>query len=236
MHEPLGPPYYFGPAKYRRSIRCDDVEEDANATPEDVFNEMLSPGSCPVLVKDMAKFLDGRDLRADLRRLGPRVTHSFLIRSPRATVPSLYAASLDTSRTGWTYFDPSEVGIQSLLHLYEAVAAETGSSPVVLDVDNLLGDPAKAITAFCTATDWGPFDADSMLSWTPGPLEAWDIWDGWHDNAILSDGFRPREKKGERLDQCKKTGLGPAADKEAREVAEAVMPVLEKLYSQRLRW
>ena len=38
--------------------------------------------------------------------------HTFLIRNPRKTVPSLYRASTNKQLTGWDTFDPHEAGME----------------------------------------------------------------------------------------------------------------------------
>lgn len=169
-----------------------------------------------------------------MRRLGPGVVHSFLVRSPRATVPSLYKASLDTALTGWDYFDEREVGLSSLRRMYEAVVAQQDHPAAVLDADELLGEPAAALRAFCGAVGL-PFD-EALLSWERGPLPGWDAWGGWHDGAIESTGFAARATAKGALERAKSTGLGAGADAEVCAAAERSLADYEALFAKRLRW
>lgn len=240
MHEPLSKHYYFGPQRVSERYAGQPPDTASDATPDGVFERILAAGDgergAHVVVKDMAYYLDGYDVRAAVRCLrAGDVRHAFLVRSPRATVPSLYKASLDTERTGWDYFDAREVGMESLSKLYDAVVEEEASEPVVLDSDDLIDDPTGAMRAFCGAVGL-PFDATRMLAWEEGPLPGWDTWGGWHDDAIHSTGFRPRAERGAWLRECKPTGLGVAHDAVAREAAEAAMPAFQKLHVKRLRW
>lgn len=187
LHEPFTAAYYYGPG--RRSARYEDEAVRPGSSYAAVRAQVLGPSEQPLrFVKDMAYCVDGA---LELDELGApgEVRHSFLIRHPARTVPSLHRMSLDTARTGWTYFDPTEIGYAALLGLYRALEAR-GERPVVVDADRLLAEPEGTMQAYCEAHGLD-FEL-SMLRWEPGEVEAWKAWKGWHDHAEQSAGLQRR--------------------------------------------
>ena len=43
--------------------------------------------------------------------------------------------------TGWNYFDANECGFRELWKLFKLVRTRTGSTPLVIDADDLVEDP-----------------------------------------------------------------------------------------------
>ena len=39
-----------------------------------------------------------------------------------------------------------------------------------------------------------PFD-EKMLKWEPGPVSDWDVWNGWHEDALKSAGFKKKSRQ-----------------------------------------
>ncbi|KAG7290958.1 hypothetical protein NEMBOFW57_000964 [Staphylotrichum longicolle] len=134
----------------------------------------------------------------------------------RCTIPPLSA------KTGFHHFMPSEAGYDELRRLFDYLVAEgvvfhpspspssdqqenqtngTDSPPsrgfkvTVIDADDLLDKPAEVIRAFCA--DVGIDYHDGMLRWGDEEgqrlaVEAFEKWNGFHDDAIGSTGLRAR--------------------------------------------
>lgn len=130
---------------------------------------------------------------------------AFLIRHPRRAIPSYYRCTIPplSSKTGFHSFMPSEAGYDELRRLFDYLRAEGvvggedgGAVPVtVVDADDLLDKPAEVIRAFCEAV--GVDYTDRMLRWDDEEgqrmaVEAFEKWNGFHDDAIGSTGLKAR--------------------------------------------
>jgi hypothetical protein len=142
---------------------------------------------------------------------------TFLIRHPRRAIPSYYRCTVPplSAKTGFHNFMPSEAGYDELRRLFnyllqEGVISREGrqqeqqqsgdgkSGPVkitVVDADDLLDKPAEVIRAFCE--DVGIDYHDGMLKWDDEEgqrlaVDAFEKWNGFHDDAIGSTELRAR--------------------------------------------
>ncbi|MGQ0804749.1 MAG: sulfotransferase family protein [Actinomycetota bacterium] len=167
FHEPFSVRYYYGEAK--RSDRYDEVRPDSDA---DAIVAKLEATAAerPVFVKDMAYQVLGLVDDAFLARF----VHSFLVRDPAWTVPSLAAI--------WPDFTDEEVGSDALAALVERV-----DDPVIVDGDDLRRDPAGIVNQWCARVGL-PFIAEA-LTWPPGMRPEWGLWEEWHDEVARSHGF-----------------------------------------------
>lgn len=114
----------------------------------------------------MSEFLDG-------------VTHTFLIRDPRETIPSYLKLEPDAK--------VERIGLELLHEIYTAVAERTGRQPVVVDAADLVRDPEGTVKAYCAATGI-PFVREA-LSWQPAQRPEWQPSRRWHESAAASTGF-----------------------------------------------
>jgi len=225
FHEPYGIPYYFGPE--RVSYRYRNQNTAADATFDSVTSKLTNkyPEHDFVFVKDMAYYLKGRYstlLSEDLMNF----SHSFLIRNPERAIPSLYRASVNEGRTGWTYFDESEAGFQEMYELYK-ILVDSGKTVTVIDCDDLLSDPETMMKLYCSAV--GLKFKPGMTRWEPGPQPDWDVWQGWHNDALNSTGLHPPQPQ----------RSSPKADEpvpeEVLQAARKAVPSYLELYELRLR-
>lgn len=107
------------------------------------------------------------------------VTHTFLIRDPRETIPSYLRLEPDA---------PAErIGFGLLHEIYTAVAERAGRQPVVVDAADLVRDPEGTVKAYCAATGI-PFVREA-LSWQPGQRPEWQPSRRWHETVATSTGF-----------------------------------------------
>ena len=106
-------------------------------------------------------------------------THTFIIRHPAEAIASHYALNPDLGR--------DEIGFAWLYEVFDAVRSATGTTPAVIDSDDLLDRPADTVRAYCAAVGI-PFMPDA-LSWQPGMRPDWQATDRWHQATSRTAGF-----------------------------------------------
>ncbi|MGH8933859.1 MAG: sulfotransferase family protein [Egibacteraceae bacterium] len=132
----------------------------------------------PVFFKDTT---DSRypGLLADTAFLRDDATHAFMIRHPRETIRSYYALNPAVRN--------DQIGFAHLYEIFAAVADLVGDYPVVLDAQDLVRDPERAVEAFCARVSI-PYQPEA-LSWEPGARDEWLPSARWHVDASQSRGF-----------------------------------------------
>ncbi|HRV80289.1 MAG: HAD family hydrolase [Planctomycetes bacterium] len=117
------------------------------------------------------------------------LTHAFLVRSPRAMLRSLLAV-LPNPRL-------EDTGLPQQVALFEAVLAQQGTPPPVVDSASLLKNPEAVLRRLCDRLGVA-FDP-AMLAWSPGPRATDGCWaPAWYSNVERSTGFLPyREESAE---------------------------------------
>jgi hypothetical protein len=110
--------------------------------------------------------------------------HAFLIRPPEAVAASF--------RERWAGMGADDLGFRRQAELFDHARALTGSVPPVIEADDVLRAPERALEALCAALDV-PFDP-AMLRWAPGPRESDGVWGPhWYQRLYRTTGFgRPR--------------------------------------------
>lgn len=112
-----------------------------------------------------------------------KVKNCFLLRDPRATIAS-YVKQREKPVL-------DDLGFRQLAEIYDRVARDSVTMPIVIDSDDLLRDPPLFLRKLCAHLNI-PFD-DAMLSWPPGSRStdgAWAPW--WYANVEKSTGFEKR--------------------------------------------
>lgn len=135
------------------------------------------PGGKPVWYqKHMPHHMVGPISIADL----PSHRHAFLIRAPERVVAS-YQAKNELRRADM-------LGFSKLRRYFEFEADRCGSTPPVVDSDDILRDPAGVLEQLCHALGigWDP----AMLRWKRGPQPEDGVWGlHWYDKVNASTGF-----------------------------------------------
>ena len=110
------------------------------------------------------------------------LTNAFLIRHPAEMLPSLRAKmGLPTL---------SDTGLPQQVEIFRFVRDRTGTTPPVLDAEDVLLDPRTALNGFCEAVGV-PF-SERMLAWPAGRRETDGIWaKHWYEAVERSTGFEP---------------------------------------------
>ncbi|MHB1928365.1 MAG: sulfotransferase-like domain-containing protein, partial [Acidimicrobiales bacterium] len=109
------------------------------------------------------------------------IRHAYLIRDPRALVPSYARVRAEPTL--------ADLGLPQQVELFE-----TFGGPVV-DADDLRRSPAGTLSQLCGAlgVPWDP----AMLSWRPGPRPTDGVWARhWYSSVYASTGFEPPDAAG----------------------------------------
>lgn len=129
-----------------------------------------------VFVKDTTEHPYADHLDAGL---AAGITHTFIVREPRATIASHVAVKPHASR--------SDIGFEHQHAVFTLAWSVTGCRPVVLDADRLVRAPDEVVAAYCAAVGL-PFRPDA-LHWPAGDRPEWHRTREWHRDAGASTGF-----------------------------------------------
>ena len=142
------------------------------------------------------------------------VTSCFLIRDPAEVIASYIKKNPEA--------ELSDLGFVQQAEIFDLVRRHTGSSPPVIDADDVLRDPERMLRLLCDKI--GVDFSDAMLSWPPGPRDTDGIWAKyWYAEVECSTGFQPyRERKIEVPDHL-------------REIEQRCRQCYEELHAVRLR-
>ncbi len=136
------------------------------------------------------------------------VENVFLVRHP-ARVLASYARKMETVSL-------EAIGFPQQADLYDHASEITGKPPLVIDSDDVLRNPATALTRLCARL--GIEYEDTMLKWSPGPKPEDGAWSPhWYDAVFKSTGFGPPP------------GPVPDLPAELQAICDAAMPIYERL-------
>ena len=212
LHEPFGEAWYQGEDR-----RC-PPQHSRGPTPgltfASVWKHLRATASSgdPVFMKEFPHHVEHMWDEAFLSHF----THSFLIRDPVKTLPSIYDK--------WPDFELVETGFVEQRALFDRIANHHGSPPPVIDAEDLVADPPGVVGAWCDAVGI-PFQA-SALSWDAPSEEAHSWYDdgSWHDNLRASTGLEVPAREYLPVD----------TNKHLRETYEYCLPHYQVIYQHRL--
>ena len=209
LHEPFSHAFYHGPD--RHSDRFANVAPEPEHAYAAVAARVSEPREAPVLfMKDMAyqaRPVDDPGFYAGF-------TNTFLIREPAEALLSLHRM--------WPDFTLEEAGFVEQAQLFDLVTGALEQPAVVVDATDLRTAPEAVMAAYCDAVEI-PHRADA-LSWEPGPVDLWQGWSDWHQDAEQSAAIAPPAAAAP--DQ-----LPPRV----AAMAERCQPHYERLFAARLR-
>jgi hypothetical protein len=141
------------------------------------------------------------------------VTNCFLIRDPARVIASYIKKNSEP--------ELNDLGFVQQAEIFDFVQSFTGSTPPVIDADDVLRDPKRMLRLLCDKI--GVEFSDAMLSWPPGPRDTDGVWAKyWYAEVERSTGFQPyRERNVEIPDPL-------------REIEERCRQCYEQLYRHRL--
>jgi hypothetical protein len=183
--EPFINLYYNGPE--RRSDR--NLHAETASKPwrlRTIVRLMMQKVMTPyVFSKNMAYYLTDRfDTKAVADLLYGGV-NTFIIRDPRAALPSHYHQDPN--------FNREEAGYGKLRRLFDIISQSLQEIPLVIDGDAFCRTPESQMQRYCLAVGI-PYDPQSM-HWESEQVKAFDGYGGWTEAAENSTGFqRPPEK------------------------------------------
>ena len=155
--------------------------------------------------------------------------HTFLLRSPKKALPSVYRilSSNSVKRLTFDDFNLYKLGAIELHKLYRFVTSKIDPEPVEIDPDDLIDNPQAVVRRYCENV--GLRFASRMLSWKPDLVLEWEKCQSYHEVVIESSGF-----------QRQNFGKTEAEDRDQKlpdMVLQAIddsMPYYEALYKVRL--
>jgi Sulfotransferase domain len=114
------------------------------------------------------------------------VTNCFLIRDPAKVIASYIKKNPEP--------ELNDLGFVQQAEIFDFVRSHTGSTPPVIDADDVLRDPERVLRLLCDKI--GIEFSDAMLSWPPGPRRTDGIWAKyWYAEVERSTGFQPYRKR-----------------------------------------
>lgn len=176
LHEPFSYLYYVHEESATISQQYVDPEHPTDYAGIKSYIERVA-STYPVFFKDMCAHCFDALVPDD--SFLQRVTNTFLIRDPAKAIASYYAMNPDVT--------VEEIGLRQLCGIYEK-ALSLGTRPIVVDADDLEGNPEGTVNAYCRALDI-PFIPES-LTWESAHQDEWDIWKDWHTDAARSTGIQ----------------------------------------------
>jgi hypothetical protein len=178
LHEPFMYDYYIN--RSTREMPHFDAMDDHPRSYDKIRDMILERAEHgPVFFKDMSYYVIPHIL--DDKVFFARLTHSFLIRDPRASILSY--AKLDPDML------LDEIGLEAQWRHAAAVAARTGQPPVVAQSEAVQADPQGQMNRYWVAVGLEP--RPQALHWNdPAPAD-WQQVQAWHGEAIASHTIRP---------------------------------------------
>lgn len=144
------------------------------------------------------------------------LTNVFLIRHPARVV-----ASYQQKRESPTL---SDIGFARQLDLFNTVKSLTGNTPVVIDSDDILENPTKALATLCEVI--GIEYQSQMLSWPQGGNAADGVWaPHWYASVWESTGLTASPSK-----------PLPELEGELGKLVQDAMPYYELMAKNKLRF
>ncbi len=173
---------------YKQSIISANDFDSAQAQFNTFFDSLSNNNqSKPVFVKDMAYHATPFIFDSQIKS----ATHTFLIRDPRLSIPSLYKMRSD--------FHENETGFEGQQVLFDKIHRVTGIKPFIINATQLIQAPAQVVKQYFAYID---HDMPShALIWQSGSRDNWKGRESWHLDAINSQGFTDNKRpiNGEKM-------------------------------------
>ncbi|SHO46674.1 hypothetical protein SAMN02745220_01590 [Desulfopila aestuarii DSM 18488] len=212
LHEPFSYLYYVKGED--ATIGQQYVDPDHPTDYQGIREHILQAGAeKPVFFKDMCAHCHTQ--LAEDKNFLARLTNTFLIRDPAKTIASFYAMNPKVTA--------DEIGLEQLAQIFQAVAAQNGEPPIVVDAEDLEDNPNETINAYCQRLGI-PFIPEAM-TWEATHKKEWDIWKDWHRDAAQSTGIvKNMEKFQETVDN----------NEHLRGYYEKLVPFYNEMYAHKL--
>ena len=180
-----------------------------------------------VFVKDLAYYIPPDRFKNYIEGEISNYHHTFLIRSPRLTVPSHWRVCVKNGLS----FPGIDTEVHRKLYDFFELIHSTTNQVIVIDAVDLLSNPEAYMKQYCRKTGL-PYNI-KMLSWTPGIVEDWtgcDFYMDWHWSAMYSSGFSMGISKQDEKDFPVMKDFPPEVEEEIKKN----MPYYEVMYKHRM--
>lgn len=179
LHEPFSYLYYV--RENNASIFQEYIDPDHPTAYPDIKEMIYSEAKqLPVFFKDMCSRCCDHIIEDE--KFLNNLVNTFLIRDPAKAIPSYYAMNSEVTR--------DEIEYEQLVKVFNQVNRSSGGSCVVIDADDLEGNPEGIVEAYCDAIEI-PFIPEA-LSWEQEGSRKWKIWEKWHKDAAQSTGIQKK--------------------------------------------
>jgi hypothetical protein len=180
LHEPFMYDYYINRAK--RVMPHFDAKPDHPRSYEAIRDWIVGKAERgPVFFKDMSYYVVPH-IFADTAFM-QRVTHSFLLREPAASILSYVKLDPDVTC--------EEIGIEAQWQ-HASWLMQSGSKPIVVLSEKLQADAAAQMQRYWQAV--GLPDKPSALEWGEQAPDDWKQVSGWHKDVMASKSIRPPDQ------------------------------------------
>lgn len=177
LHEPFMYDYYVN--RSTRKMPHFEIKGDHPVSFEDIRDMILAKAeTTPVFLKDMSYYVVPRIF--DEPAFVDRLTHSFLIRDPRASLVSY--AKLDPGVT------LDEVGLEAQWQ-HASLLLSRGLRPIVIQSEAVQSDPLGQLRRYWEAI--GLPDRPQALDWDGEAPQDWQQVAGWHRDVLSSKTVKP---------------------------------------------
>lgn len=181
LHEPFMYDYYVSRSKRQMPhFEAQPGHPKSYAAIRDWIIEKGERG--PVFFKDMSYYVMPHIF--DDPEFVRRLTHSFLVREPVASILSYI--KLDPEVT------LEEIGIEAQWQHAERLLEQTGRTPIVVSSERLQADASGQMRAYWQAV--GLDDRPQALQWGEAPPADWQQVSGWHKDVMASTSIRPADE------------------------------------------
>ena len=199
IHEPYSEAFYVGPERLTKRYpeNYGDEQKHAKITYAQTTAQIIATAEKHkgqrIFCKDMALYIIRPDPEKhpenptilDLNFL-KRCAHTFLLRSPEKSIPSLYRCYKDVEHN--LDFNDQEAGFVELRILYNFLTKlnEKHQVPLV-DSADLVRNPLDTMKKYCEII--GISFEPGMMAWKAEKVEAFEKWREYHKDAENSTGI-----------------------------------------------
>ncbi|MBL8789883.1 MAG: hypothetical protein JNM45_05250 [Rhizobiales bacterium] len=178
LHEPFMYDYYVH--RSRKVMPHFEAQPEHPVSYDEIRATILAKAKTqPVFFKDMSYYVMPHIL-ADEEFLR-RITHSFLIRDPMASIVSY--AKLDPA------VSLDEIGLESQAKHADALKHLTGRTPVIVQSERVQNDPEGQMKAYWQAV--GLDHRPQALNFADDVPNDWQQVSGWHKDVMASKSILP---------------------------------------------
>lgn len=187
LHEPFMYDYYLSQGK--RDMPYFEPHADHAKNYTGVRNMIMQRAiNSPVFFKDMSYYVINK-LHTDVA-FSKLITHSFLIRHPRASIASYYELDNEVSL--------EEIGYEAQWRHYSYLVS-LGIRPAVIEAESIGYEPVATVRKWWQSINLNFID--NAFEWESSYPSDWDAVKNWHSTVIESNKIRRRHRDEDQAEQ-----------------------------------